>query len=520
MRRVATVADALLELWFAGPWLLLLLPLAGRLIPRGAQLGERAWSWRLDPALSLALGLGIALLSTAVLVRPSTWFFPLSAADFEHYCGLVARCAAGELDGYEGVRMVAPAWLPSSLMPWLTLLDAMAVQSVLALAACGSALYLWGLAVHGRTAGIAAAIAMGAVGPVAFLGRDLSFYPVMVGCSAVLAAGTAAMLRFRGWAPALLAGVGGATLLLSDVRGMLFAAPLLALAFVACPLRARSAKQAALRLLVLATPLVASWVLAHATVPAATVGLERQAYMYAEQAVRDVGGAADWLGDEAPEQGFLWGHDTPLAVPGALWRLQSLSRSVPAAVVEHWDGERIWTRQVWPWAVPACLAALICLAGLARRPGRLAALLLTLAPFAALLAAALRVLPQDRHLSLCYVGLPLLLGVAVAILAEGSPPEVEAESPEQLPWRRLVLAAFLTSALVGVPPSWLAHRAAWRHEMVQAEPRTILGRVAREGAVESEPCSALLREQWREHPHWPSRLFPRAGRIVGDDAAH
>ncbi len=471
----------------------------------------------MDVPLALGMGIGVAMLSTAVLVLPSTSYFPLSAADFEHYCELVARCVVGATADYQGVRMVPPAWLPAWLMRWFTLIDAMAVQSFLALALCGASLYVWGLAIHGRMAGMASVLLLGAVGPVAFLGRDLSFYPVMIACSAVLAAGTAGLLRFRGVGPALMASFGGGAVLLADVRGVLFAAPLLLVAAGACALRSRGWRSALARLGLLCIPVLASWLLAHATVPAATVGLERQAYMYADQAVRDVGGEGDWLGDGGPDSGFVWGHSTPLDVPGTLWRLQGLSRSVPSIVVDHPDSGRVWERQLLPWSAPAAISLLVCLVGLARRPWRLVALLVTLAPFAVLLASALRVLPQDRHLAISFMGLPLLLGVAVAVLAGSRSKVGEPGQARGFPFRSAIVCAALLAALVGLPPSWLAHRAAWRHEMVQSEPRSILGRVARQGPLGPDHCSHALNDQRRDHPHWPSWLFPRAGTIVESD---
>jgi hypothetical protein len=505
------------ELWFAGPWLLLLIPLVLRALPWGRPGAPRALSWRLDLPLGLGAGLGVALLSTALLSVHLTEYYPLSAADFDHYCELVARVAAGEALPSPGVRLPPPAWLPAALSGTLGLIDGLALQSFLALVATCGGLYLWGLAVHGRTAGLCAALLVGTVGPVGFLARDISFYPVVVGSSVLLAAAVAASLRFRALWPPLLAGLAAAVTLLADVRGVLFAAPLVGLGLAAALARGRGWRGRSLRVVLLLVPVVASWFVAAAVVPEQTIGLERQAVLYADQAVRDAGGSPHILARQQAETqrhpGFVWGVSAPADLPGTFLFSSRLLQGIPAEVRDSPQNVQHRQRHLMPWALPALLAFAVALSGLARRPWRLAALVLSAAPFASMLWATGQVLPQERHLATGLAVLPLLLGVGVAVLAEGPPrrPSGDGGWPPW-PWKRALLLVALLVAMLGAPPSWLDHQAGWRRGIVQSEPRTMLQRV-HEGGAGAERCSQALGEH-RDEPWWPSRLYPRARMVI------
>ena len=511
------MTESLGGLWSAGPWLLVLIPLALRALPWGRPGAPRPPSWRVDLPLALGAGFVVALLSTALLSVHLTEYYPVSAADFDHYCELVARVAAGDALPSPGVRLPPPAWLPAALGGSLGLIDGLAVQSFLALVAVCAGLYLWGLAVHGRAAGLCAALLAGTVGPVGFLARDLSFYPVVVGSSVLLAAGVAASLRFRALWPPALAGLAAMVALLADVRGVLFAAPLVALGLAAALIRGHGWRGRGLRAGLLLAPVVVSWFVAAAVVPPGTVGLERQAVLYADQAVRDAGGSARVLGRELAETqqatGFVWGVSAPTELPGTFLFSSRLLRQIPREVRNSHQNSRHRVRHLLPWALPALLAFSVALAGLARRPWRLAALVLTAAPFASMLWATGQVLPQERHLATGLAVLPLLLGLGVAVIAEGVPTASSSGGDSgPWPWKRALLLTGLLAAMLGLPPSWLDHESGWRRGIVQSEPRTMLQRV-HEGGVGKDHCSQALGER-RDQPWWPSRLYPRARRIL------
>ena len=512
-------------LW-AQPWPLLVLPLALRLIPWRRSDPEGAPRWQLDLPVALVLAVGVALLSTAVLSVHLTEYFPLSAADFDHYCDLVARVAVGDTHDYVGQRLPPPAWLPAALSSWLGLIDGLALQSFLALTATCAGLYLWGLSLHGRTAGLCAALLAGTVGPVAFLARDVSFYPVVVAASVVSAAAVAACLRFRTAWPALLAGLAAAVALLSDVRGVLFAVPLVLVGMAASAVRGKGWQSASLRVGLLLAPVVASWFVARAVVPAQTVGLERQALLYADQAVRDAGGSSEILSPQFVQTqvhtGFVWGHTPLTKLPDTFLFSRGLLASIPPDVRDSPQNRSMRERHLQPWLVPGLVAGILALLGLARRRWRLMALLVSAAPFVSMLWATGQVLPQERHLATGLAVIPLLLGLGVAVLAEGSPsPSGSLAGGTRggaFPWRRWVLFAALVSVMLGFPPSWLGFEAGWRKGIVQSEPRTILQHVS-DGKTRGEGHCTQALEQHRHEHWWPSRLYPRAARVLdGSDA--
>lgn len=506
-------------LW-AAPWLLLVLPLLLRALPWGRGALERPPAWRVDLPLGAAAAVVVALSSTMFLSHPLTEYFPLSAADFGQYCELVARVAVGDVEQHTGVRMPGPAVLPAALIPWVGLIDGLAIQSFLALVATCGGLYLWGLVLHGRLAGLCTVVLVGGILPLAFLSRDLSFYPVVVASSVVSAAGVASMVRFRGPSSAALTGLAVAVLLLTDVRGVLFAAPLLALSLLFSVVRARAWRFALVRLALVLAPVVASWFVARAVVPSGLTGLQMQAVMYADQAVHNAGEDSGIL---APlkaraerEPGFVWGHRSPIELAATFGFLRELTARIPPAVRDSEQNRRMRADHLTPWVLPGMVSLVICVLGLWRQRWRLAALLLCIGPFLSMLWATGQVLPQERHLATGLAVLPLLMGIAVAVLAgahAGSGGGDSAPAPRSHPWRYVLLVGAIAAALCGLPPTWLGHRAGWRRGIVQSEPRTVLQAVHDGGRDGGEHCSEAL-ARGRADPHWPSRLYPRARRVL------
>ena len=506
-------------LW-AAPWLLLVLPLLLRALPWGRGEAEWAPSWRIDLPLALVVSVAMAALCSAELSLPLTEYFPISSSDFDQYCELTARVAEGDMIDYRGVRMTAPAWLPAMASRHLGLIDGLALQSFLALVVVCGGLYLWGLALHSRLAGLCAALLVGSVGPMAFLARDLSFYPVVVAGSVALAAAVTASARFRGAWPALLVGLSACGLLLSDVRGVLFAAPLVGLGLLFALVRARTWKGALVRLGLVFFPVLLSWFVAGAVVPQGTTGLERQAVMYADQAVANAGGSPSLLAQQRNttlhDSGFVWGHRSIAALPGTFLFLRQLTDRIPAEVRGSEQNQRLRARHLRPWAVPGVVALCLCLTGLGRRPWRLLSLVLSAAPFLAMLWATGQVLPQERHLATALAVLPLIMGVAVAVLAEGAPslgPRADAPARRWLPWRRALLLGAVLAGMMGWPPTWLGHWAGWRQGIVQSEPRTMLQQLSRGQSLGDSHCVRAL-ERDMDQPWWPSRFYPRAHRVL------
>ena len=270
----------------AGPWLILVPGLAARLLPSGDD-GASPWRSRVDLPLAVASGAAGGLLLAFGFARRFAVVYPLSASDFGQYCEVVDALVRGEGAGLSTSRSVIAAWLPAALTGSLGLIDALAVSALLgSMVICG-AVYLWARTLWSPLAGIATVLLTGAMGPLAVLPRDVSFYPAIIASSALAAAGVAACFRFRGPAPAALAGAGIALGLLVDIRGVLLGAALVGPALIAALARAASPRGAALRAALVLVPLVASWWIARAVLPEHTAGLEGQAWNQALTATVD-----------------------------------------------------------------------------------------------------------------------------------------------------------------------------------------------------------------------------------------
>lgn len=513
------MATELWQAWWSGPWLLLLLPLVLRWLPLRGEGRDPAWSWRIDGLVAPVLGLGLAGLFTTTMVHPVADTFPLSASDFDQYCEMVARVADGTAGGYFSPRFTPPAWFPASISQHLGIIDALAVQSLLALAIASGALYLWGWAVHSRTAGVLAALLTAAVAPLVFMVRDLTFYPVLVAGVASMGAGLALCVRSRGVGAAALLGLACAATLLTDVRGVLYAGPVLGLGVLVALARARSPGTAVLRIGALAAPVALSWLVAHQVVSHDTTGLEEQAVRYLEHAVVAAGGEQGWretvTAADPTLPGFLWGHSSPLALPVTFLRLQQLGQALPAVVRAAPNSQVLRAEYVTPWLLPALVASALVLGGLARRPWRLLALLGGTLPCLLMLYSASSALPQERHLATALLPMPLLFGVFIALAADRQGPVgTWKEGPRRWPWRSALLMAAVMLALWGFPGSWLSPAVRWRRGLVQTEPRVTLQKVLADDVDQPDTCSRTLSHQQQRLPAWPSRLYPSARAIL------
>jgi hypothetical protein len=131
--------------------------------------------------------------------------------------------------------------------------------------------------------------------------------------------------------------------------------------------------------------------------------------------------------------------------------------------------ERHRKEQVAPWLPVAWTCLGLSLLALWRRPWLLAGLLITVLPFAVSLRGTTHWEVTVRYLALAYPMLPLLLGVAIALLAQGAlraDSATAAAEGDRRPWRGLLRPAavslFLLVATLGIFPSWLSPAAPWR----------------------------------------------------------
>jgi hypothetical protein len=485
--------------------LLLLFPLALRWFGTPEDGGVR-WRWRVDAPLCVGLGLLSALVAT-------TWSAPrlsehaTMAMDFDQVCTSAASLASGMDLSVLLVRQPGAALLPSLLVPHWGILDGLLIASTLCSALLGAGLFLWGFALHGRSAGVVAALCAPAVAPLAVLPRHLTFYPEGAAGVVLCAALTALALRFRSGLTLLLAGVGIGLALFTDHPGLLYALVAFPLALVVVFLAPW--RWWAPRLLLLLLPIVLSHQAARQLFPPETECFEAK--------------LDAWMGDVAGLPLFLeaWDPEAVEGVPGGqllqefathprllnapahrrscwVWGWAPLSQ-IPSTlatgivigreepnheriyryhpelqgrplipttwIVDHAREQRGHQIDPWLWLGAGCLPVLLW--GLRRRRWHLVGQLLLFSPFVVGLAGAWSTQVWAKSLMGPMAMFPVLLGAAWAILAgSGAGPAPRWRPRPERPrpaWTTPLLSGVLLLLLVfGVIPSWLSPGAGWR----------------------------------------------------------
>ena len=380
-----------------------------------------------------------------------------TSSDFTEYCSIVARVRDGDWPEHSQRSLLA-AW-PSARLAGRGLLDGMALSGLLFSGAFTLGLYLWGRALQGPVAGVAAVLLAGTLAPLVLLSHDLSFYPEVVAVFTLGAAATCAALRWRGWATQALLGIAIGACLLVDVKGLIWALPFTGLGLLAAVVVPR---RAPVRLIALILPIALSYPLGRVAYPVYASSLESQANI--SQRMDEVGLDFDasrlrWDTD------FVWGRSNPLFIPYTLHTVWALGQGVHP----DYGGEQGPAR--WAWTVKglrlewgAGLLVLVLLLIRRRDPWLALALLGTAVPFAAGLESAQRLHQSfPRHLS---TGLPFAIvwgGVAWSALLDGLPRQDLALRVRGL--RPLLGLAVLAAMVWGFLPTSLSPTAPWRHKL-------------------------------------------------------
>ncbi|MBO86452.1 MAG: hypothetical protein CL927_13940 [Deltaproteobacteria bacterium] len=454
-------------------WTLLLAPLAARAARyRGVGRTTRTGLTALDWGLALGLGVGMALLCTIWL---SPFTVPgsrvLGSPDFGEYCwhtGLYVFDAMHEW----GVNRAKLAGLPAGLLaPQIGVMDSLLLSAVGSLAVIVGAVYMWARALHGRTAGVAAAVVLGAIGPLAALGRMVTFYPPVTAGLALASAGAACALRWRTPLTIALASGGAGVALLVDQRGVLWALPAIGLATLATIIGPHKRWRGfSLRLAALVLPLLLAWNLGQWSYSPKSRSLEGQVAIYDELRQRGVPVPSQRPFADSTKA-YVFGHSDPRNLPYTLAYIRQQGTYVPSWYHELPEVRSGWQRSGAGWLVPFGGALLLAVFGLRRRPLLLAALAGSCLPFAlSMQGAVVMKMSNLRFVASAMVFLPVVLGVGAGVLIDGA---LKTRGPRRDAPGRLVTLAVLVvvgvCAILGVPPNRLSPDATWRTAYANGE---------------------------------------------------
>jgi hypothetical protein len=452
---------------FASVALLLGFVLALRALPT-ARGEEEAWRWRLDGPLLLGAGFVSGALQSLWLAGFAAAGGQLATSDFGDWCAAVATVAEGDAARYPAHRARLTAELLAPLARRVGVADAILWGATISGGALASALYLWGRALHGRVAGLAASAFIGAVPPVLLLSRTVSFYPE---ATAIFAWGMALAAAAARWPKArslLGAGIGLGLCLLVELRGLIWALPGLGVAGLGLLLGPwRPAWSAPSRLVALFLPLALAWTLGPWAYHERTGSLEEQA---------DVRQRLHELGHDDPRfappwqysSRYIWGRTSLADVPNTLLHFKAQTALIPP-IEALGPTSAVAAERARTWAPLALGALALGVWSLWRRWPMILALALTSAPFLVALQGALTIQQgSDRFMGQVGVVLPLWLGLGLAALGQGAVPAAPSPAPSLAPLdRRGLLAVLAAWALawaltLGVLPSALSPVASWR----------------------------------------------------------
>lgn len=450
---------------------------------------QEGWSWRVDPALLLAVVLGVGLAQQAVLADAALPVGGVASSDLTEYCGSVVAWSRGLEGAYTWNRSRLHGMLWGPLVPHLGPLDALLTGAMVGSAGITAGLYLWGRGLHGRLAGAAAAVFGTALTPLVMQSRALTFYPLSV-AGFTLAAGSGCLaLRLRApWAFAL-AGACSGLALLADLRGLLWALPCLGLA--ALGTLSGSWRRWLPRVVLLALPMWGSWFAARATYTAQTVSLEDQLHVNQRLRELDLAHKVD-EGLYADRTAFVYGWTPITEVPATLRYLQREGALIPTPDEARSFWAQNFRRHVSGWVLPAGLGFAVAVWGLRRRPLLLLGLVGSALPFVVILRSGVLLLfAQPRFLAQGIAVLGMALGVGFAVVVQGALPRAGEAPPGTPAWRGLLAVGALAALTLGLPAEPIGPHAAWRGEPLIPEGLEELLCMLREADTGARSCPVL-----------------------------
>lgn len=488
------------------PLMLLVPAVVLRLLPQRRTEDPR-WLWGWDLLLLVLAAVGGGSLFAFWLHRAYMPAGSIAAADFGEYCDSLAALAPGTEARFSHLRSRVAAALPLLLLRREGVLDAFFLAGVVSLGVTVGGVFLWARALHGRLAGVTAALLTGTVAPMVLMSRHVSFYPEAM-ATFTLGAGLAALaLRYPHPLTVLLSGMGAGLCLLVDLRGLVWALPFLGVTCLAC-LRLRRWRRL-LGAILVGLPLVGAWELGPVAYSSETLCLEDQVNARKRFLER---GFTDPVLYEVPniEGCYVWGRSPVTDIPATLGHLWRERRIRPDdASLEPLIGPGR-DREVTPWAAPVAVGLALALLGLRRRPWLLLGFAGTAMPFVATLGAAVTIqMSMARFLASSLPFVPVVLGIgwASTVQAPRFRPWVEPAPTlgTHLWW--LGAVGIVAAVVLDVVPTHLSPTAPWRSHGQPEGGDEILQYVDAARAARPDPglrigCQNLMRAEARSGgPH-------------------
>jgi hypothetical protein len=445
-------------LWASLP-LALVVGLARRFSTRLA--ADAPFQVRWDLGLAVGGGLLFAVMSTFILAEQMLEGAPVTGADFHDYCACIGASRGDHDAGWRATRSVASGIVPALLARWLGVVDGLLVGAFLSQWVMGAGISLWARALHSRLAGVAAVMLACAVAPLVSLGRSVTFYPEIVAVTVLSTALAVLALRTRALWAVFGAGVGIGLVLLMDVRGLVWAVPLLLVAGLAA-LRVDSIRRRIFAAVLLMLPIVGSHQLGPHVYLEGVASLERQLDSNVDDVLTSLGTPPARVAGARTDLGAIWGRTPIVGIPASMLRSWQVRSSVPPEVRDHPENVQGRTTQILPWLALAMPMLLVGLWGLRRRPLLLLGLGLPLLPFMATIHSAGWFYYRSRYLASGMPAVPVILGVGLAVLALGSLGQADLKSPQRPPLAVPLVAIGLLLLVLGWVPSWFSPTADWR----------------------------------------------------------
>jgi hypothetical protein len=466
------------------------------------------WDAKKDLGLAIVMGIGCSLLCGFWLVEDMLNGV-VTGPDFNDYCKSVGAFRDQDMAGWTNTRSVASGWLPAMLSRTFGVIDGLLLGAMISFAVMCAGIFLWARALHGRLAGVVAALMTCAAAPLVQLTRSATFYPEVIAVSVCTAAAAVLALRYRTLPFLFATGFFIGLVLLMDVRGLLWALPALGLGCVAALTRG-GAMPRAMGLIAVLLPICLSHPIGKVVYRAGSPTLERQVDFYVDDANRRLTDGPSTPSGRIKDEGFIWGKTRITRIPATLKHILDRRGELSDSIGEHPENAKPRQVQILPWVGIAVGSFLVAAWGLRRRPLLLLALIVAIAPFAAAIHGAAYVLYHARYLASGFAIVPVLLGVVCAIMVQGRLSPSDSGTNEPWSWKKLLVPLILLSMLIGLIPNWYASDAGWRCKIRADEnpQRALLSAALNQvGRDADQQCVDALQADFANGLPQGSRLF-------------